>query len=116
DAGGGRTGHLGDFSGYRGARASQPVHTGRGGAPPPTAVGCDLAGRRDLQGVEGDPARMIGDVLKALFPTGGARQVTLTHDGLLHVLEGRRGRGKSYFLTDLIIRCVGDRVPVVTNT
>lgn len=59
---------------------------------------------------------MIGGILKGLFPTGGAQKVQLEHDSLLHVLEARRGRGKSYLLTELMIRMIGRRVPIVTNT
>jgi hypothetical protein len=56
------------------------------------------------------------NVLKGIFPTYGAQPYQLGHDKLLHVLEGRRGRGKSYTLADLVYRLAARRVRIVTNT
>lgn len=45
-----------------------------------------------------------------MFPTLGAARHDLGHDKLLHVLEGRRGRGKSYVLADLVLRLAAQHV------
>jgi hypothetical protein len=55
------------------------------------------------------------NVLKGVFPTYGAQSYTLGHDKLLHVLEGRRGKGKSYTVADLVYRMAAQRVRIVTN-
>jgi hypothetical protein len=58
---------------------------------------------------------MIGNILKALAPTAGAQRYTWKHDGLIHFMEGRRGRGKSYNLTDLMRWCAHNRIELRTN-
>lgn len=59
---------------------------------------------------------MILHAFRSMFPTLGATRHVLGHDKLLHVLEGRRGRGKSYVLADLVLRLAAQRVPMVVNT
>jgi hypothetical protein len=59
---------------------------------------------------------VLVQAFRDMFPTLGAKRFQLGHDKLLHVLEGRRGRGKSYVLADLVLRLAAQRVPIVTNT
>lgn len=58
---------------------------------------------------------MIGSLFKGLAPTAGALRYRWRHDGLIHFMEGRRGRGKSYNLTELLFWCATNRVEVRTN-
>lgn len=58
---------------------------------------------------------MIGGLLRKAMPTTFAERRTLRHDGELHLLEARRGRGKSYGLTSWARAAVLQRVPVVAN-
>lgn len=58
---------------------------------------------------------LIGSVLKSLAPTAGAQRYYWRHDGLIHFMEGRRGRGKSYNLTELMRWCAVNRVQCRTN-
>jgi hypothetical protein len=59
---------------------------------------------------------MLKGFLQKWMPAYAARPYTLGHDGLLHVLEGRRGRGKSYTATTIVLRAAEQRIPVLTNT
>ncbi len=54
-------------------------------------------------------------MFRKLVPTIAAQPRPLSHDGYLHLLEARRGRGKSYVMTDLVKDCVLKRIPVRTN-
>jgi hypothetical protein len=54
-------------------------------------------------------------LLRRWFPTAEARPYELGHDGLMHALEGRRGRGKSYALARLMLLMAREKVPMVTN-
>jgi hypothetical protein len=54
--------------------------------------------------------------LKGFFPTAGAAPYRLGHDSLLHVIEARRGRGKSYAMMHVILDALEAGIPVVTNT
>lgn len=58
---------------------------------------------------------MIGSLFKHLAPTAGAIRYKWKHDGLIHCMEARRGRGKSYNLTDLVHWCATNRVQVRSN-
>lgn len=58
---------------------------------------------------------MIGGFLKGLAPTAGAQRYRFRHDGLIHFMEGRRGRGKSYNLTELMRWCAVNRIECRTN-
>lgn len=58
----------------------------------------------------------ITAAFRAWFPTMGAQRHRLHHDLLLHALEGRRGRGKSYVMTELTLDLLRHRRPIVTNT
>lgn len=53
--------------------------------------------------------------LKKAIPTLAAERRDLKHDGYLHLLEARRGRGKSYNLTYLAREGVFAHVPVIAN-
>lgn len=66
--------------------------------------------------MEGPSVHVIGAMLKGLFPTAGAVSYRFGHDGLLHALEARRGRGKSYLMTQLVLDLAARRVRMVTNT
>lgn len=59
---------------------------------------------------------MIGGFLKRIAPTHAASWYEFQHDGLIHFLEGRRGRGKSYTMTEFTRRAAVQRRPVRTNT
>lgn len=59
--------------------------------------------------------QLIGKILKSLAPTAGAVRYNWKHDGLIHCMEARRGRGKSYNLTDLIHWCATNRLQVRAN-
>ena len=50
-----------------------------------------------------------------MFPTLRVQDYTAGHDGKIHCVEARRGRGKSYFLTFLTLKCIESRTPVLTN-
>jgi hypothetical protein len=54
-------------------------------------------------------------MFRKLVPTIAAQPRPLAHDGYLHLLEARRGRGKSYVMTHLVRDCVLQRIPVRTN-
>ena len=58
---------------------------------------------------------MIGGIIKSLAPTAGALRYRWRHDGLIHYMEGRRGRGKSYNLTELLRFCAVNRIQCRTN-
>ena len=58
---------------------------------------------------------MFGNIVKSLAPTAGALRYTFRHDGLIHFMEGRRGRGKSYNLTELLRYCAVQRLQCRTN-
>jgi hypothetical protein len=55
------------------------------------------------------------NIARKWFPTAGARRYDLGHDGLMHAIEGRRGRGKSYAMARLVLLMAAQRTPVVTN-
>ncbi len=55
-------------------------------------------------------------IFKAFAPAGGAIPYSFRQDGLLHFLEARRGRGKSYVLNEVIYWCIRKKVPVWTNS
>ena len=55
-------------------------------------------------------------LLKGFFPTAGAARYQLGHDSLLHVIEARRGRGKSYAMMAVILDALEAGTSVVTNT
>lgn len=59
---------------------------------------------------------MIGGFLKRVAPTHAAAWYRFHHDGLIHFLEGRRGRGKSYAMTEFTRLAAVQRRGVVTNT
>lgn len=59
---------------------------------------------------------MLGPLLKKVIPSLAAERYDFKHDGLIHMLEGRRGRGKSYSMTCLTKWCAENRMPVITNT
>jgi hypothetical protein len=58
---------------------------------------------------------VIGGYLRRTMPTTFGERRTLSHDGELHLLEARRGRGKSYGLTWWAREAVFRRVPVRAN-
>ncbi len=58
----------------------------------------------------------LSAIFRSIAPTAGAVPYSFRQDGLIHFLEGRRGRGKSYALNALILWCIENRVPVWTNT
>lgn len=58
---------------------------------------------------------MIGALLKKSMPHLFAERYTFTHDEALHLLEARRGRGKSYTLTWFVWQAVAMRRPVWMN-
>jgi hypothetical protein len=59
---------------------------------------------------------MFSNIIKMLAPVHAAQRYDWTHDGYLHCLEARRGRGKSYSLADLTLNAMRLKVPVVTNS
>lgn len=58
---------------------------------------------------------MLGAFLKRALPGLASERRELGHDGYLHLLEARRGRGKSYNMTHIARRAVLDRTPVIAN-
>lgn len=52
---------------------------------------------------------------RRMAPTVAAEPYEVGHDRRLHLLEARRGRGKSYWLTWWVRWCVINRVPVRAN-
>ncbi len=58
---------------------------------------------------------MPGGFFKRVLPTLSAQRLSPGHDGRMHLLEGRRGRGKSYTMTYWLRQFVLARVPVVCN-
>lgn len=59
---------------------------------------------------------MIGAIFKGLFPTAGAVPYKFGHDSLLHCIEARRGRGKSYLMANLVVDLAEQRIPMWVNT
>lgn len=53
--------------------------------------------------------------LKRFIPTIAAEKYQVGHDHKFHLLEARRGRGKSYWLTYWVRWCAMNRVPVRMN-
>lgn len=53
--------------------------------------------------------------LQKIMPVLGATKYVWKHDGLIHCMEARRGKGKSYCLTDLTKWAVENRIPITTN-
>lgn len=59
---------------------------------------------------------MIGALLRRTIPTYAASRYTPGPlDGRIHLVEGRRGRGKSYLMTYWAFQAWRNRVPVLTN-
>jgi hypothetical protein len=58
---------------------------------------------------------MIGAIIKTFAPAAGAQRYYWRHDGLIHFMEGRRGRGKFYNLTELMRWCAHNRIQCRTN-
>lgn len=58
---------------------------------------------------------MIKRFLQKMMPTLGAQRYSWRHDGLIHCMEARRGKGKSYCLTSLTKWAVAKRIPILTN-
>jgi hypothetical protein len=54
-------------------------------------------------------------MLRKRFPSIFAEVGVWTHDGLFHLLHGRRGRGKTYNMTAFVNNLVQAHVPVVGN-
>ncbi len=54
-------------------------------------------------------------IFKALSPALAAQNYTLSHDGKLHLLEARRGRGKSYILAEWAMAAFSAGIPVRAN-
>lgn len=54
-------------------------------------------------------------LLKRFIPTIAAERYEVGHDHKFHLLEARRGRGKSYWLTYWVRWCAMNRVPVRMN-
>ncbi len=59
---------------------------------------------------------MFQAAFKKFMPTLGAARYTIKTDGLIHFVEARRGRGKSYFLCKVMAWCVRNKVRIVTNS
>lgn len=58
----------------------------------------------------------LNGIVSGLFPHLSAKKgAYLSPDGRMHLLEGRRGRGKSYTLTALTKQFVGSHIRVYTN-
>lgn len=58
---------------------------------------------------------MIAALLKRAIPTLAAEKVGFRSDGLVHFVEGRRGRGKSYWMAQAAYAAFSRRVPVLAN-
>ncbi|MFC6593090.1 zonular occludens toxin domain-containing protein [Deinococcus lacus] len=58
---------------------------------------------------------MIGNLLKRAAPTHFATKYELGHDRAFHLLEARRGRGKSYTMAYWALKVARKKVPVVAN-
>lgn len=58
---------------------------------------------------------MVKRLFQRFIPTLGIEDYQAGHDGKIHCVEARRGRGKSYFLSYLTLKCIEQRVPVLTN-
>lgn len=58
---------------------------------------------------------MIGNLLKRAAPTHFAAPYKLGHDKTFHLLEARRGRGKSYSMAVWALECAKQRVGTVAN-
>lgn len=58
---------------------------------------------------------MIGTWLQRAVPHLGADRVEPRHDGVLHLMEGRRGRGKSFSLMYYVREGIRQRVPIYAN-
>lgn len=54
-------------------------------------------------------------LLRRFFPHFGAAAVKPGHDGRMHLVEGRRGRGKSYAMQWWVRTAVEERIPVYVN-
>ena len=58
---------------------------------------------------------MIGLLLRRSIPTYAAAKYSPRADGLVHLIEGRRGRGKSYGLTYWLYSVLKHKIPVAAN-
>mgnify|MGYP000604351432 CR=1 FL=1 len=58
---------------------------------------------------------MIGNLLKRAAPTHFATPYKLGHDKTFHLLEARRGRGKSYTMSVWALECAKKKVGTVAN-
>lgn len=58
---------------------------------------------------------MLSGLLKKAAPTHFAQTYSLGHDEAFHLLEARRGRGKSFSMTFWALQCCKKRIPVVAN-
>jgi Zonular occludens toxin (Zot) len=58
---------------------------------------------------------MLGNFFKRAAPAHFAEIYKPSHDGRFHLYEARRGRGKSYTLTDWALTAMSQGVPVVAN-
>ena len=58
---------------------------------------------------------MIHRFFQKIMPTVGAVKYNWKHDGLIHCMEARRGKGKSYCLTHLTRWAISERLRIVTN-
>ena len=59
---------------------------------------------------------MIGQIIKTLAPGHAAKEYSFQHDGLIHFAEARRGRGKSYTLTNFVLEAAAMKKPIITNS
>lgn len=58
---------------------------------------------------------MIGNLLKKMAPTHFAEPYKLGHDKTFHLLEARRGRGKSFTMSYWALQAARQGVPVIAN-
>lgn len=58
---------------------------------------------------------MIGTLLKRTAPTHFAQPYTLEHDGNFHLLEARRGRGKSYTMAYWALQAARQKIGTCSN-
>jgi hypothetical protein len=58
---------------------------------------------------------MIGAFLRKIAPTHAAKRMQVSHDRMMHLIEGRRSRGKSYLINWWVWNACKNRVPCHLN-
>jgi hypothetical protein len=58
---------------------------------------------------------MIGAFLRKIAPTHAAKRMHVSHDRMMHLVEGRRGRGKSYLINWWVWNACKKKIPCNLN-